>query len=159
MLRLNYRRLIASLYECLGACLCTHVCRNPAGSRGCDSSFNSFISPVRTLHKSPDSVSSVLYPPPHIKRKQTHSLTLFFFLNEGRPYCIITFNAALISTVAGCFQGSAFFPEVSLLQRARSTDLASHRRLSLEFLFQTRRRSAKALCKVIFLYAALGNLL
>lgn len=32
VLRLNYRRLIASLYECLGACLCTHVCRNPAGS-------------------------------------------------------------------------------------------------------------------------------
>lgn len=30
--RLNYRRLIASLDECLGACLCTHVCQNSAGS-------------------------------------------------------------------------------------------------------------------------------
>lgn len=90
--------------------------------------------------------------------KHTHS-PFFFFLNEGQPYCIITFDAVLISAITGCFQGSAFFPpEVSLLQRARSADLASHRRLSLEFLFQTRQRSVKAFCKVIFLYAALGNL-
>lgn len=43
--------------------------------------------------------------------------TLFFFvLNEGRPYCIITFNAALISTITGCF---FFFLPRSLCFRER----------------------------------------
>lgn len=91
--------------------VCAHTC---AGTlRGAEGVIPLLIHLFPLLERSinPRTVSLMHSTIHRILNANKHTRSLFFVLNEGRPYCIITFNAALISTITGCF----FFPEVSLL--------------------------------------------